>query len=180
MDEELDDVKKMNQMVLYAKCATIRDKQLIENKEIEKQRRDEELQKDMMMEVERLKAVKFYDDKIKAVSQIQRQGALVIIDQIKDRNAKRIKEEELKINEQASMKKMMEDMDIEERRQNDLKLQKAASVRKEVELANKESINSKRQKKIADRELDKQIIEYNRLKVEREEELIKEQKFKII
>ena len=31
MDEELDDVKQMNQMVLYSKVVTIRDKQLEEN-----------------------------------------------------------------------------------------------------------------------------------------------------
>lgn len=32
MDDDLDDVKHMNQMVLYSKVVTIRDKQLQENK----------------------------------------------------------------------------------------------------------------------------------------------------
>jgi len=35
MDNELDDVKQMNQMVLYSKVVTIRDKQLNENKRLE-------------------------------------------------------------------------------------------------------------------------------------------------
>jgi hypothetical protein len=35
MDEEMDDVKHMNQMVLYSKVVTIRDKQLMENKRLE-------------------------------------------------------------------------------------------------------------------------------------------------
>ena len=35
MDNELDDVKQMNQMVLYSKVVTIRDKQLDENKRLE-------------------------------------------------------------------------------------------------------------------------------------------------
>lgn len=35
MDEEQDDVKKMNQMVLYSKVVTIRDQQLIESKKLE-------------------------------------------------------------------------------------------------------------------------------------------------
>lgn len=35
LDEELDDVKHMNQMVLYSKVVTIRDKQLNENKQLE-------------------------------------------------------------------------------------------------------------------------------------------------
>lgn len=35
MDDDLDDVKHMNQMVLYSKVVTIRDKQLEENKRLE-------------------------------------------------------------------------------------------------------------------------------------------------
>ena len=36
-DEQLDDVKHMNQMTLYAKVVTVRDKQLEENKELEQE-----------------------------------------------------------------------------------------------------------------------------------------------
>ena len=176
MDEELDDVKKMNQLVLYAKVATIRDKQLIEHKEIEHQRREEERQKDMMMEIERLKAVKFHEDRAIEKSQIQRQGALVVIDQIKERDAQRVKEEELKLKEQALMKRQLKEMQEDEIRGNEIKLQKAGQLRKEVELANRESIAAKIRRKQEDKELDKQIVEYNKLKAEREEELINEQK----
>ena len=35
MDEQLDDVKKMNEMVLQSKVVTIRDKQIKENKQLE-------------------------------------------------------------------------------------------------------------------------------------------------
>jgi len=35
MDEDLDDVKQMNGMMLYSKVVTIRDKQLEENKRLE-------------------------------------------------------------------------------------------------------------------------------------------------
>lgn len=35
LDEEHDDVKHMNQMTLYAKVVTVRDKQLEENKSLE-------------------------------------------------------------------------------------------------------------------------------------------------
>lgn len=34
MSENFDDVKEMNKMVAYAKCVTVRDKQLEEKKEI--------------------------------------------------------------------------------------------------------------------------------------------------
>jgi hypothetical protein len=58
MAEELDDVKKMNQMMLYAKVVTIRDAQLNEKKVIQKERLEEERRLDTIMEVERLKALK--------------------------------------------------------------------------------------------------------------------------
>lgn len=41
LDEERDDVKTMNQMVLYSKCVTIRDKQLEEQKRLEQEYIDE-------------------------------------------------------------------------------------------------------------------------------------------
>lgn len=37
MDEQNDDVKLMNKMVLYAKVVTVRDKQLIENERMKKE-----------------------------------------------------------------------------------------------------------------------------------------------
>lgn len=37
LDEEHDDVKHMNQMMLYSKVVTIRDKQLQENKRLEQE-----------------------------------------------------------------------------------------------------------------------------------------------
>jgi len=57
MDNELDDVKHMNQMVLYSKVVTIRDKQLTENKRLEQEWIEEQKKLDLMMEIERLKVL---------------------------------------------------------------------------------------------------------------------------
>jgi hypothetical protein len=57
MDNELDDVKQMNQMVLYSKVVTIRDKQLEENKRLESEWIEEQKKLDLMMEIERLKVL---------------------------------------------------------------------------------------------------------------------------
>lgn len=58
MDEDLDDVKHMNQMILYSKVVTIRDKQLQENKKLEQEWVEEQKKLDLMMEIERLKVLK--------------------------------------------------------------------------------------------------------------------------
>ena len=57
MDNDLDDVKQMNQMVLYSKVVTIRDKQLDENKRLESEWIEEQKKLDLMMEIERLKVL---------------------------------------------------------------------------------------------------------------------------
>jgi hypothetical protein len=63
MDEELDDVKNMNQMILYSKVVTIRDKQLQENKMLESEWIEEQKKLDLLMEIERLKALKVAEER---------------------------------------------------------------------------------------------------------------------
>lgn len=55
LDEEQDDVKKMNSMVLYSKVVTIRDQQLRENRRLQQRWKDEQHRLDMEMEIARLK-----------------------------------------------------------------------------------------------------------------------------
>jgi hypothetical protein len=63
LNEAHDDVKHMNQMVLYAKVVTVRDKQLDENKQMEQSWKDEQKKLDLMMEVNRLKALKVEEER---------------------------------------------------------------------------------------------------------------------
>lgn len=63
LDEEHDDVKHMNQMTLYAKVVTVRDKQLQENKQLESEWVAEQKRLDLMMEIERLKSLKAEDER---------------------------------------------------------------------------------------------------------------------
>ena len=85
LDEEQDDVKHMNQMVLYSKVVTIRDKQLEENKRLEQDWIEEQKRLDLMMEIERLKGLQADEERAIARAAAQKRGAAVIIDQIKER-----------------------------------------------------------------------------------------------
>lgn len=64
LDEDDDDVKGMNQLVLQAKVINIRNKQLEENKQLEKDWIEEQKRYDLMMEIERLKALQKMDIKV--------------------------------------------------------------------------------------------------------------------
>ena len=105
MDEEQDDVKHMNQMVLYSKVVTIRDKQLEENKILEQDWLNEQKRLDLMMEIERLKSLKEQDEREQRRKVAVKQGQLVIVDQIKDREVARLKEEEALEKEKAQMQR---------------------------------------------------------------------------
>ena len=63
MDDQLDDVKKMNQMMFYSKVVTVRDKQLLESKILEREYVDEQKKLDIMMEIERLKVLKLEEER---------------------------------------------------------------------------------------------------------------------
>ena len=90
--EELDDVKKMNQMMAYAKVVTIRDAQINEKKVMEKERMQEERRLDETMEIERLKAVKMYDEREQKRMRDAVEGRQVITEQIREREAERVRQ----------------------------------------------------------------------------------------
>ena len=110
-------MKHMNQMVLYSKVVTVRDKQLEENKELEANWLAEQKKLDIMMEIERLKHLKAEEEREKLRVEAQRRGAAVIIDQIKEREVQRIKEREQRLKEQQQLAENIRKQQEEELKQ---------------------------------------------------------------
>ena len=92
LDEQLDDVKKMNQIVIFSKVVTVRDKQLEESKILEKEFVDEHKRLDIMMEIERLKSLRAEEERDALKFARRKHGAQVIVDQIAERYQDRIKD----------------------------------------------------------------------------------------
>ena len=90
-------------MVLYSKVVTVRDKQLNENKRLEQEYIEEQKKLDIMMEIERLKALKIEEEREakKAVQRIR--GKQVIVDQIQERTVQRMKEQEIRDKERLQL-----------------------------------------------------------------------------
>ena len=84
------------QLILNAKCHAIRDAQLIEKVDIRKEQLEEEKRLDEMMEVERLKALKEYEEREKASHLERLKGAQVLQLQITDNEQSRLLDEEKK------------------------------------------------------------------------------------
>lgn len=103
LEEQDDEIKKINEYVLNAKCHAIRDVQLREKDEISMSMLEEKNRLDLMMEIERTKAVDNFNLKEKE-SQLERyKGAEVIQQQIKNREQQRLLDLEKKDQETQAM-----------------------------------------------------------------------------
>ena len=114
MDENFDDVKHMNQMVHASKIYTIRDIQINENKKLEQNWIEEQKRLDMMMEIERLKAIRSEHERQEAAHQAKKRGAQVLVDQIAERMTVRLQEEEMREMEKAQLKTNIEKLQAEQ------------------------------------------------------------------
>jgi len=170
MAEELDDVKKMNQMMLYAKVVTIRDSQLNEKKTVTKERLEEERRLDTIMEVERLKALKMYEEREQRRKEDQRNGAAVIKVQMRERERERVRQLELQDQEREAMLRQNSEMKEDELRQIVNKKEAGKKLLEEVAASNAEQIELKRREKDKEVDEDRRVAAYLRDREVREQQ----------
>jgi len=109
-DESLDMVKSMNRQVQYAKCATIRDAQLIEKQMLLKQQQEEEAESFRRMEEERIKALQLMEEREEQKRQERMRGAQIIQMQIRQREEEKLREAGLLDQERQAMLKKAEEL----------------------------------------------------------------------
>lgn len=174
-EENIDEVKHMNQVVLYAKCVTVRDAQVTEKKSLQSEKLEEERKMDMAMELERLKALRMYEERELKRIEDRKKGAAVIRAQIEEREQERLRRIELKQQEQDAMLRHIERMKDEDKAESIKKKEGSRRLMEEVALANAEQIRLKNRQQEMEREEELQIAEYIREKQQREQELAEEQ-----
>ena len=74
---------------------TIRDMQIEENKKLEEEWLGEQKRLDLMMEIERIKAIRTENEREERKKEAQRRGAQALIDQIRERDLIRQRHEEM-------------------------------------------------------------------------------------
>lgn len=176
LENNEDSVKEMNQFVLYAKIASIRDKQLLEHKTMNNITKKKEEKQDIIMELERLKELKNQEERDRKRKYEQREGALIIIDQIKERDMERLREKEQIAKEGVEIVKKIIQFEEEDRRLLERKKVHDECMAKEIELSNKNAAIVRDQKKLKEKDLDLKIMRYNMEKAKREEEELVEKK----
>ena len=170
MDEDLDDVKAMNQLVMYSKVVTIRDKQLEENKRLEEEYLVEQKKLDMMMEIERLKVLKEEEER-EAKKVVQRlKGKQVIVDQIQERTLQRMKEQEIRDQERLQLLANIEKMKREDEAAAEAKRQRTLAMIKQAAEANQQATFQKEKRAREEKEAEEEIIAYQKMKDQKEYE----------
>lgn len=172
----MDEVKEMNRMVAYAKAAFVREKQVEEKKRIKCQNIDEEKRKDLMMEVERLKAVEQ-----QAAKDGQRQinildGKQVIVEQIKEREFQRLKDKEVLAKEGEDMLKKLKLRELEEQEEALDKVKKQRKVFEEMLVHNESIVKVREEKELQEKLENEKLMKYL---IERQEKEDRERQEKV-
>ena len=176
LDNNEDVVKEMEKLSFYAKVATIRDQQKKEHKIMEQDHKRKEEKLDIMMELDRLKELKSQQEKDQFRAKQNRDGCMVIIDQMKQKELDRIKQNEQKKKEQEEIMKYIKKMQEEDEKQQEKKKIFKEQMAKEIVEINKINILNKQKKIEQEREQDLKILKYNMEKAKKEEELLQEKK----
>ena len=174
--KEDDALKELNILCKHAKIASIRDKQLDERKMMENMYKKKEEKLDFMMELERLKEIKFKEEQEKESKKLNLESQKIIIEQILDNERERLKRREQIEKDKLQMRMQIEKLEEEEKKRI-LKERHLKEERvQECHRADQYAILLKQKKKLEEKESELKDFKYNIEKAKKEEEYLKEKK----
>ncbi|KNE54681.1 hypothetical protein AMAG_00639 [Allomyces macrogynus ATCC 38327] len=160
LDEEEDDIKRMNELILYAKCVSIRDAQVQEKKLIQHERKVEDMRLDAVMENERQRDLQRMEERQQQRQQELRRGAQVIQQQITERREAAMLESERRDQETKATLAAIARRADQEKQEKRAKLQGQRALMRQVVQANEDAIAKKKAQKLADQDEDRRLLEY--------------------
>ncbi|KAJ3092107.1 Cilia- and flagella-associated protein 45 [Quaeritorhiza haematococci] len=160
LEEQEDDIKHLNELMLYAKCVAIRDSQVDEKKMIKREMQSEESRLDAMMEMERVSELKKIEERERKRIEELRRGAAKIRDQIEERREAAILDQEKKDHETKAILKAIADMNEQDRKEKLDKIKAQRAMMQEVAKANQESMELKRLQRLAEEQEDQKVLQY--------------------
>ncbi|KAJ1554893.1 Cilia- and flagella-associated protein 45 [Nowakowskiella sp. JEL0078] len=168
LEEQEDEIKHLNELMLYAKCVSIRDMQVEEKKMIIKERKEEEARLDANMEMDRVNELKKLEEREKCRIEKLRKGAAKIREQIEERHEAGLLEQERRDQETKAIMKTIKAMQEQDKNEKLSKIKSQRLMMLEVAKANNESMERKKQAKLAEEEEDRKVLQYLLDKEQRE------------
>lgn len=177
--EDEDDIKLCNKLLLETKCQAIRDAQILERKQIEKELEEEEKRLNAIMEQERRrKLAREEEDKLREMKKRQ-EYVYSLNEQVKRNVLEREMEAEKQLEESMIMKEAAKKAEIEQVRQEEARRMRQEMVRMDINKLNDQILTIAEEEKEKSKLADLKIQELMRKKAEEErenEERIKEEK----
>lgn len=173
--EQEDEIKHLNEMILNAKCHAIRDAQILEKKVINGEMQVEEKRLDQMMEIDRQNAIKMQEEIERKRREERLIGATQILEQIADNEQERLFELERKDQENIQMQKYLEKLMDEDRSKLEKKAMEQHLLRDQLNAANDALLERKKLQTEQDKILELRVAEYQKAKAEREKAYEEEQ-----
>lgn len=144
-------------------------RQVDEKRNMMLEEEEENRRMDLVMEIDRIKALDAYEERERKRQEDRRRGARVISEQIRERERERIEEEELRNIERRHMQAEQERLAREDAERAAEKARQGKLLMEEVMRTNAEQLDRKRVLKDQEREEEQRIAEYIRLRDAREE-----------
>jgi len=163
-----DKVKKMDSLVLYAKCAAIRDRQLTEKGLIAQQRKQKDQQMDALMEIDRLNAIEQMAARDRTREQLTKASAQVIVAQLRENETQRMMDKELKVLEGAEMVRRIKVQQREEDKKQQRKHAEGKQLLADIKRSNQRDMECRAAEKRRQIVEDEKIAAYIKEKEARE------------
>eukprot|EP00887_Chlorella_sp_A99_P006300 scaffold3.g6300.t1 len=171
---ERDDVKVMAQMVNYSKIMAKRDQQMAEKQAARLRAAEEERTIAQDMEAKRQAAVKETEERERQRELEQRRGAMVILDQLAEREQQRAAAEKKRREDGEDMTRRIERLKQEEQEAEAARKAAAKALMEEVTVANAHTMQRKVAARVAEQEENARIAAFIRERDAREQKLAEE------
>lgn len=166
--EQDEEIKGVNTWILNAKCHAIRDAQLLEKQQMKNEIEQESLRLDTMMELDRINAIKAAED-IDEMRQKQRYlGAQQLLKQIESNAQERVLNEERRDQETKMVLKKLDQLHEQDMKELQEKKRKQLALAKEIRITSEEQLRYREREIELDREMEFKVLQYQKLRDERE------------
>uniref|UniRef100_A0A0P6J7Q3 Cilia- and flagella-associated protein 45 n=1 Tax=Heterocephalus glaber TaxID=10181 RepID=A0A0P6J7Q3_HETGA len=166
--EQEEELKDINKIILNAKCHAIRDAQILEKQQIQKELDAEEKWLDQMMEVERQKSIQRQEELERKRREERIRGRQHIVEQMEKNQEERSLLAEQRDQEKEQMLEYMEQLHEEDLRDLQQRHQQRLKMQAEIQHINDENQRQKAQLLAQEKLADQMVMEFTKKKMARE------------
>ncbi|EPY31744.1 flagella associated protein [Strigomonas culicis] len=174
LDENYDEVKAMNKVILEAKCVATREAQHVEREKLKQNEKDFDRRMEELMLEEDHKAQQVYAERERRRLEEQRRNAETIKDQLQEREIDRVRKLERHQQEQEAMTRHIARLHEEEHAEKLRRQQAARRLMEDAAIANAEQMALKKQEREMELAEDRKMADYIKQREEREQALEEE------